>query len=118
MKELLLDAKELTEESGNPITREVKSLTNKRTMTLNLLHRLKKYHRGVLLFFNHEGVPFDNNQAERDLRMMITREKIISGYGSSIRAKKFCDLRSIISSFLKQNQNILQTLAEMIEDPR
>ncbi len=144
MKELLLDAKELTEESGSPITQEVKSLTNKRykeiledgfkenpepekvpgkrgrpkrSKTLNLLHRLKKYHRGVLLFFNREGVPFDNNQAERDLRMMKTREKISSGFGSSIRAKNFCDLRSIISSSLKQDQNILQTLAEMIEEP-
>ncbi len=144
MKELLLDAKEQTEVNDLPIVQEVKTLTNKRyreileegfrenpepekiegkrgrpkrSKTLNLLHRLKNYHLGILSFFNREGVPFDNNQAERDIRMMKTREKISAGFGNSDRAKNFCDLRSIISSAQKQDQNILQTLRDMIEDP-
>ena len=144
MKELLLDAKEQTEVNDLPIVQEVKTLTNKRyreileegfrenpepekiegkrgrpkrSKTLNLLHRLKNYHLGILSFFNREGVPFDNNQAERDIRMMKTREKISAGFANSDRAKNFCDLRSIISSAQKQDQNILQTLRDMIEDP-
>ncbi len=49
--------------------------------------------------------------------MMKTREKISAGFANSDRAKNFCDLRSIISSAQKQDQNILQTLRDMIEDP-
>lgn len=144
MKELLLDSKQLIEKNGFKITQELKTVTNKRYLeildegrrenpepekipgkrgrpkrskTLNLLLRMGKQHRGILSFFNRDGVPFDNNQAERDLRMMKTREKISAGFGNGIRAKNFCDLRSIISTSLKQDYNILQTLTEMIANP-
>ena len=89
----------------------------KRSKTLNLLHRLDENHRSILAFYNRRGVPFDNNQAERDLRMMKTREKISAGFGSEAKAKNFCDLRSVISSSLKQGHNILEILSELILSP-
>jgi transposase len=144
MKELLLESKRQTEIDGFEITQELKTATNKRYLeilseglidnpepeklpgkrgrpkrskTLNLLLRMGKQHRGILSFYNREGVPFDNNQAERDIRMMKTREKISGGFGNKNRAKNFCDLRSIISTSLKQGQNILQILTELIANP-
>ena len=144
MKELLLDSKGLIENDQIQISQEIKTTINKRyreileeglkenpepektgkrgrpkrSKALNLLLRLQKQHRGVLAFLNREGVPFDNNQAERDLRMMKTREKISGGFGSAARAKDFCNLRGIISTSLKQGRNTLQTLTEMIENPQ
>jgi transposase len=145
MKKLLLEAKRLNEIDGIEITQKTKTAINtsyrklldeglkenpepekipgkrgrpKRSKTLNLIHRLRKHQRPVLSFFNREGVPFDNNQAERDIRMMKTREKISGGFGSKEKAKNFCDLRAIISTSLKQKQNILQILTEMIAAPQ
>jgi hypothetical protein len=50
--------------------------------------------------------------------MIKTREKIIVGFGSKEKAKNFCDLRGVISTSLKQKQNILQILTEMMAAPQ
>ena len=57
---------------------------------INLLIRLESRYEEIMGFFEYDDVPFDNNQAERDLRMMKTREKI-SGHFSQRRARQtFC----------------------------
>jgi transposase len=89
----------------------------KRSKQLNLLRRLQKNQAEVLAFVYDPGVPFDNNQAERDLRMMKTREKISGGFGNAERARHFCDLRSVISSTKKQQGNVLHALAGLIANP-
>lgn len=68
-------------------------------------------------FFEYEDVPFDNNQAERDLRMMKTREKISSTFRSEDHATLFADIRSVISTVRKQSCNLLDTLGEMLRTP-
>lgn len=68
-------------------------------------------------FFEYEGIPFDNNQAERDLRKMKTREKISGTFRGVDHPRAFADLRSIISTAHKQSRNLLGTLVEMFRSP-
>ncbi len=53
-------------------------------------------------FFERPGVPFDNKQAERDLRIMKVREKISGTFWSEKHAEAFCELRAVPSSASKQ----------------
>jgi transposase len=76
----------------------------------NLLMRLHKFKGDVLRFLYDFTVPFTNNQAEQDLRMMKVKMKISGGFRTMAGARTFACLRSIISTARKQGWNILQTL--------
>ena len=89
----------------------------KRSKPLNLLIRLDERYEEIMGFFEYPGVPFDNNQAERDLRMMKVREKISGTFRSEKHAEAFCDLRAVISSATKQGRDLLKTLDELIRSP-
>ena len=89
----------------------------KRGKALNLLIRLEDRYEEIMGFFEHEGVPFDNNQAERDLRMMKTHEKISGTFRSEEHAALFADIRSVISTARKQSRNLLASLARMLHAP-
>ena len=89
----------------------------KRSKSLNMLIRLEDRYEEVMGFFEYEGIPFDNNQAERDLRMMKTREKISGTFRSEEHAKHFSDIRSVVSTARKQSRGLLKTLAEMLRLP-
>jgi transposase len=77
----------------------------------NLLIRLHKFKRDVLRFLYDFAVPFTNNEAERDLRMMKVKMKISGGFRTMAGARTFACLRSVISTARKQGSNILHTLA-------
>lgn len=89
----------------------------KRSKALNLLIRLEERYEEIMGFFENPGVPFDNNQAERDLRMMKLREKISGTFRSESHPEAFCELRSVLSTAAKQGQGRLGTLAELIRSP-
>jgi transposase len=89
----------------------------KRGKPLNMLDRLESRYDEIMAFFEHEGVPFDNNQAERDIRMMKVRDKISGTFRSEEHARAFCDLRSVISTARKQGRNIMKCLADLISSP-
>ena len=89
----------------------------KRGKALNLLLRLEPRYGEIMGYFEEEGVPFDNNLAERDLRMMKVREKISGTFRSEGHPGLFADIRSIISTARKQARSVLDTLRRMQEDP-
>jgi transposase len=76
----------------------------------NLLLRLSTRRRDVLRFLSDPNVPFTNNLAERDGRMMKLRQKISGGFRSEDGAKDFAVIRSVLSTARKQGWNMLQTL--------
>jgi transposase len=80
----------------------------------NLLLRLSTHKQDVLRFLTDPQVPFTNNLAERDARMMKLRQKISGGFRSEDGAKDFAVIRSVLSTAKKQGWNILATL---IADP-
>ena len=90
----------------------------KRSKALNLLIRLEERYEEIMGFFEHPGVPFDNNQAERDLRMMKVREKISGTFRSEEHATVFCDLRAVLSSAAKQGRDLLGTLTKLLAAPQ
>lgn len=76
----------------------------------SLLIRLHKFKGDVLRFLYDFAVPFTNNQAEQDLRMMKVKMKISGAFRTMPGAQVFALLRAIISTARKQRWNILQTL--------
>ncbi len=82
----------------------------KRRTGHNLALRLRDHKEGTLRFLTDPDVPFTNNEAERDLRMMKLRQKISGGFRSEQGAEDFATLRSIITTARKQGWNIIETL--------
>ena len=84
----------------------------KRRTGHNLLLRLDQRQADVLRFLRDPDVPFTNNQAERDGRMMKLRQKISGGFRTTAGAEDFAVIRSVLSTARKQGWDILQTLMQ------
>jgi transposase len=85
----------------------------KRTKAHNLLLRLDAYEDDVLRFAGDFDVPFDNNLAERDIRMVKIAQKISGGFRSTEGAQAFLALRSYLSTAAKQGVNRLEVLQRL-----
>lgn len=79
----------------------------KRTRAENLIVSLTKNLDKFLLFLSHPVAPFDNNLAERDLRMIKVKQKISGCFRSENGARAFCMIRSYLSTLRKNQQPIL-----------
>jgi transposase len=80
-----------------------------------LAARLESRREEVLRFMTDFRVPFENNQAERDLRMVKLQQKIGGCFRSGEGAREFCRLRSVISTARKQGRAVLGAIEEVLQ---
>jgi transposase len=86
----------------------------KNTEPVRLLNRLAKRQEEVLEFLYQRDVPFDNNLAERDVRMTKVKQKISGTFRSESGAENFSRIRGFISTAKKQGLQVLGSLFGVI----
>jgi transposase len=83
----------------------------KQSAAKNLLDTFLRRAEQVLAFLDDLSIPFTNNQAERDLRMVKVQQKISGTFRSDAGATAFCRIRSYLSTMRKQGHSMLTALA-------
>lgn len=82
----------------------------KQSKARNLLDRFRDHAESILAFMRDFAVPFDNNQSERDLRMMKLRQKISGTFRNFTALVNFCRIRGYVSTARKNGLNALHAL--------
>src|SRR6266700_2330544 len=83
----------------------------KQSAAKNLLDDLLRRADQVLAFLDDLSLPFTNNLAEKDLRMVKVQQKIAGTFRSDAGATSFCRIRSYLSTMHKQGRSMLAALA-------
>ncbi|MFM0742319.1 transposase [Paraburkholderia xenovorans] len=108
---LLAQARRLNPQQAREPTRKERRGRIRQSFTCNLLRRLQKHAREVWRFITDHRVPFDNNQAERDIRMPKLKQKISGCFRSESGMQAFCTIRSYLATLRKQNRSMIHALA-------
>lgn len=95
---------------ADPPPKEPKKGRRAQSKARNLLDRLSKEREVVLRFLDDFSVPFDNNQAERDLRMVKVQQKISGCFRHAGGASAFARIRGYLSTLRKQSLPILSAI--------
>ena len=80
-----------------------------------LIDRLVKYKGEVCRFVDNPLIPFTNNQAERDLRMVKMKNKVIGCFRSLTGANDFLTLKSLTSTTAKNGLSAFETLFALFQ---
>lgn len=102
------------EENPSPATAAKKRGRKKKGKVLNLISRLEKYKASVCLFIKNLCVPFDNNQAERDLRMVKVKTKVSGCFRSVEGAQEYLIIMSYIGTAHKHGINAFAAIREAL----
>ena len=102
------------EENPSPKTAAKKRGRKKKGKVLNLIGRLEKYKASVCLFIKNICVPFDNNQAERDLRMVKVKTKVSGCFRSVEGAQEYLIIMSYIGTAHKHGINAFTAIREAL----
>lgn len=101
-------AKDAIPEKTGPRGRKSKS------KAANLGERFLLFKEAILRFLWDAQVPFDNNLAERDIRMIKVKHKVSGSFRTEAGAKIFARIRGVISTLLKQNRPVLSSLTSAL----
>jgi transposase len=82
----------------------------KQSPARNLLERLWLGQAEVLAFLDDFTIPFDNNQAEQDLRMFKVQQKVSGCFRADAGAEAYCRIRGYLSTLRKRQQALLDAL--------
>ena len=101
-------------ENPLPKTTEKKRGRKKKGKILALVERLANYKASVCLFIHNFNVPFDNNQAERDLRMIKVKTKVSGCFRTEEGARDYRKIMSYVGTAHKQGHNAYQAIKNAI----
>lgn len=80
----------------------------------NLLNRLVEHQWAVLAFGFESGVPFTNNQAERDLRPAKVKQKVSNCFRTQTGAAHYARIAGFVSTMRKNKQDVLAQLTNVL----
>jgi len=85
-----------------------------RTKGRNLLERLMHHQESVLAFAFEEGVPFTNNQAERDLRPAKVKQRVSNCFRTQVGAAYYARISGFISTMRKNKRDVIDQLTSVL----
>ncbi|MFM0166754.1 IS66 family transposase [Paraburkholderia sediminicola] len=108
---LIAQARRLNPTQARAPTRVEQRGRIRQSFTYNLVRRLQLQASEVWRFIADHRVPFDNNQAERDIRMPKLKQKISGCFRAVAGMEAFCTIRSYLGTLRKQNRSLIDALA-------
>ena len=85
-------------------------MLRKKTKAENLLARFEQYHAEITRFAYDFDVPFDNNQAERDIRNIKVKQKVSGGFRTADGAADYADSASVIGTSVKFMYSVVDSV--------